>query len=77
MPKTARPFLVNILTGAIQIYRNILPIHMLHACRFLPTCSEYAEVAIERHGAWRGLGLTLKRLLRCRPFGSCGLDRVP
>jgi putative membrane protein insertion efficiency factor len=46
-------------------------------CRFTPTCSEYALQAVERHGAWRGLGLTLRRLGRCRPGGPFGCDPVP
>jgi hypothetical protein len=47
------------------------------ACRFQPTCSEYAAVAVERHGAWRGLALAVWRLLRCNPLSRGGLDPVP
>lgn len=47
------------------------------ACRFYPTCSEYAHQAISAHGALRGSGLALRRLLRCRPFGGSGYDPVP
>ena len=46
-------------------------------CRFHPSCSEYGREAIERHGAGRGLWLTVRRLMRCRPFGSSGFDPVP
>jgi uncharacterized protein len=46
-------------------------------CRFTPTCSHYAVEAVGRHGAWRGLGLTLRRLGRCRPGGPNGYDPVP
>ena len=46
-------------------------------CRFQPTCSEYALEALERHGAWRGSLLTLRRLSRCRPGGGDGYDPVP
>jgi putative membrane protein insertion efficiency factor len=47
------------------------------ACRFYPSCSTYAEEAIEVHGAWRGTGLSLRRLSRCRPLGPHGVDLVP
>ena len=46
-------------------------------CRFTPTCSCYAVEAIDTHGTSRGLWLTLRRLLRCRPFGPSGFDPVP
>ena len=46
-------------------------------CRFFPSCSEYGREAIEVHGAGRGLWLTVRRLLRCRPFGPSGFDPVP
>jgi putative membrane protein insertion efficiency factor len=46
-------------------------------CRYLPTCSEYAVLAIERHGAVRGALLALRRLARCNPWGGHGFDPVP
>jgi putative membrane protein insertion efficiency factor len=46
-------------------------------CRFLPSCSVYAEEALLKHGARRGSLLTLRRLLRCHPFHPGGLDPVP
>jgi len=55
---------------------------MLHAfgvsqCIFLPTCSEYAYVAIERHGWFRGTRLALARIARCHPLSQGGFDPVP
>lgn len=47
------------------------------ACKFYPSCSNYAREAIERHGARRGMLLALKRLLRCHPFTRGGIDFVP
>ena len=47
------------------------------ACRFTPTCSEYAAEAVARHGALLGMLLALWRLLRCHPLGGRGLDPVP
>jgi len=46
-------------------------------CRFYPSCSNYAVEAFTLHGFWRGLSLTARRLLRCRPFGPHGVDLVP
>ena len=46
-------------------------------CRFTPSCSSYALEALDTHGTWRGLRLTIRRLLRCRPFGPSGWDPVP
>lgn len=47
------------------------------ACRFVPSCSDYALEALQRFGARRGLALTVRRLVRCRPGGPFGLDPVP
>ena len=46
-------------------------------CRFTPTCSCYARQALLRHGSARGLSLTVRRILRCHPWGGCGADPVP
>jgi putative membrane protein insertion efficiency factor len=46
-------------------------------CRFYPSCSNYAVEAFTVHGFWRGLSLSSRRLVRCRPFGSHGVDLVP
>lgn len=46
-------------------------------CRFIPSCSSYGTEAVERHGAWHGTGLALRRLLRCGPWGGSGFDPVP
>jgi uncharacterized protein len=63
--------------GLIRIYRYSLSSLIGMRCRHLPTCSEYAEEAIERYGLWVGGWMALARLLRCHPFGSAGLDFVP
>lgn len=70
-------FSVRITTAFIQAYRKLLSPLLLGACRFVPTCSVYAETAIRQHGAWRGGHLAAARLLRCRPCGQSGYDPVP
>lgn len=67
----------RILIGAIRFYRRAVSPWSLPSCRYIPTCSAYAQKAIERHGAGRGSWLALRRLLRCHPFGGHGPDPVP
>jgi uncharacterized protein len=63
--------------GLIKAYKySLSPLVGFH-CRHLPTCSDYADQAIERYGLWAGGWMTLARLLRCHPFGTKGLDLVP
>ncbi len=64
------------LIRMIRLYQRI-PFSSHRQCRFLPTCSNYALEAIEVYGAWKGSFLTIKRILRCHPFGSSGYDPVP
>lgn len=61
----------------IKVYRlGISPLFPA-TCRFIPTCSEYGLIAIRRFGFWRGLYLTCRRIIRCRPGGGRGYDPVP
>jgi putative membrane protein insertion efficiency factor len=68
---------VALARGLIAAYRLTLSPLIGYHCRHLPTCSQYADEAIERHGLWAGGWMTLARLLRCHPFGTSGLDFVP
>jgi uncharacterized protein len=61
----------------IAAYRVTVSPLVGNTCRHLPTCSQYADEAIERHGFWAGGWMALPRLLRCHPFGTAGLDFVP
>lgn len=63
--------------GVIRLYRATLSGWLGGQCRFYPSCSRYAEDAIREHGAVKGTALTAWRVLRCNPFGSGGIDRVP
>ncbi|MET0688049.1 MAG: membrane protein insertion efficiency factor YidD [Methyloceanibacter sp.] len=66
-----------VLIGPITLYRwTISPLLGVN-CRHLPTCSDYAQEAIETNGAWKGGWLTLARVCRCHPLGSHGFDPVP
>ncbi len=61
----------------ILAYRYSLSMFMGRQCRYLPTCSSYAEEAILRHGAWPGAFMAAARLCRCHPWGADGFDPVP
>lgn len=63
--------------GMIWIYRHSFSLLVGFNCRHVPTCSVYADEAIERFGLWAGGWMTLARLLRCHPFGTSGIDNVP
>jgi uncharacterized protein len=66
-----------LLLALVQLYRIFLSPFLGGACKFYPSCSQYAQEAIARHGAKRGSWLALKRLGRCRPFTRGGFDPVP
>ena len=66
-------FLVLDLLG---VYKAMVSPFLPPACRFEPTCSEYAREAVERYGALKGMWMGLKRILRCQPFCKGGHDPV-
>lgn len=66
----------KILIWIIQLYQKI-PFSSHNSCRFVPTCSNYAIEAIDRFGSIKGSYLTIRRILRCNPFGKSGYDPVP
>ncbi len=66
-----------LLIGLIKTYKILISPHLPPACRFQPTCSEYAMQAIERFGVLRGGKMAIARILRCHPFHPGGYDPVP
>jgi hypothetical protein len=70
-------FIQIVFVALIRVYQYTLSPFLGPACRFHPSCSEYAYQAIMRHGPMRGLLLAIKRILRCHPFHPGGVDRVP
>ncbi|MEM8551417.1 MAG: membrane protein insertion efficiency factor YidD [Pseudomonadota bacterium] len=66
-----------VLRGLIFVYRVTLSPLLGRQCRYLPTCSQYADEAIKRYGAWVGFWLAAARFSRCHPWGASGFDPVP
>ena len=62
--------------GMIRLYQIMISPFFNPCCRFFPTCSDYAILAIERHGPFRGLFMAILRLLRCHPLHPGGYDPV-
>ena len=67
----------RLLIGLIRGYKILISPLLPPACRFQPTCSEYAMEAVERFGIFRGGGMAIMRVLRCHPFHPGGYDPVP
>lgn len=67
----------SILKQLIWLYKRTVSPWLGNRCRFVPSCSDYANQAIDLHGATKGSWLTAKRLCRCHPWGGEGLDPVP
>ena len=63
--------------GLIRAYQVVFSPMYAGSCRFVPSCSQYAREAVEKFGAVRGSWLAVRRLMRCHPLGSSGIDPVP
>lgn len=61
----------------LRYYKRVISPLLPDACRFYPTCSAYAYEAVLKYGAFKGLFLAVKRVLRCNPFCKGGYDPVP
>mgnify|MGYP005993655107 FL=1 len=65
-----------LLIKAIKIYKFLISPLLGNSCRYLPTCSEYSIDALKTYGFFKGVFLSLKRILSCHPWGSGGFDPV-
>ena len=67
----------RLVVALVHAYQLLLSPFLGGSCRFEPSCSQYAIAAINQHGPLRGGWLSLRRVLKCHPFGPHGLDPVP
>ena len=74
---TLRKVLIFPFVLLIKFYQLCISPFTPPSCRFTPTCSQYALEAFRKHGPFKGLYLTVRRLLRCHPWGGSGYDPVP
>ena len=68
---------VYMLLAPVYFYKYCISPLIPAACRYTPTCSEYAVQALTKHGPLKGVWLTVKRIARCHPWGGSGYDPVP
>lgn len=69
--------LSRVFIGLVRGYQLLISPILPKACRYTPSCSKYAIVALTRYGSVKGSYLAIKRILRCHPFGGSGYDPVP
>ena len=67
----------RLLSALVRGYQLILSPYLGSQCRFTPSCSHYALVALSKHGAWRGGYMSTRRIMRCHPWCEGGYDPVP
>lgn len=75
--KKIKDIAAEILILPIKFYKFAISPLLPPTCRFTPSCSQYAIEALRKHGPFKGSYLTIKRLLRCHPWGGSGYDPVP
>ncbi|CAM3404207.1 membrane protein insertion efficiency factor YidD [Isoptericola cucumis] len=67
----------TVLIGILRVYQAVVSPLTGPTCKYYPSCSQYAIIAIRTHGTLRGTGLALWRILRCNPWSLGGVDDVP
>lgn len=75
--KYIRRLFVYLLLLPIKFYQYCISPLLPPSCRYVPTCSQYALEAIQKHGPLKGVWLAIKRIARCHPWGGSGYDPVP
>ena len=75
--KIIKPAIGFIFMALIRVYQLLLSPLLGGSCRYSPTCSQYGMEAIRKHGPFKGGWLTIKRILKCNPWGGHGHDPVP
>lgn len=66
-----------LLLGLIRFYQYAISPLLPPRCRYSPTCSRYAVLALQKYGVFKGSWLAIKRICRCHPWGGCGHDPLP
>jgi putative membrane protein insertion efficiency factor len=66
-----------VFIALVRLYQILISPLLGSNCRFTPTCSAYSVEALQKHGAWKGGWLAIKRISRCHPWGGDGYDPVP
>ena len=77
MKQFATWILTKFFTLIIRFYQLVISPLKPPSCRYVPTCSEYALIALKKHGPFKGFYLAVKRVLSCHPWGGHGYDPVP
>ncbi|MFB6343798.1 membrane protein insertion efficiency factor YidD [Saccharicrinis sp. FJH2] len=72
-----KKLLTGILVLLVKFYQYVISPLIPASCRYTPTCSEYSVQALKKYGPFKGLWLSVKRILRCNPWGGSGYDPVP
>ena len=76
-PNTLRSLPAAVVLALLRAYKILISPLFKGSCRFYPSCADYMAEAIQIHGAAKGIWLGTRRLARCHPFGSHGVDPVP
>lgn len=67
----------HLVIALVRLYQHLVSPALPACCIYSPSCSHYAVDALRRHGFWKGIGLTVRRLVRCGPWRPGGFDPVP